>query len=1224
MRPLNISSSQAKNYYYEKDPVFGHNSKWHGDLSRRFHLEGQVQKKDFLNLISGNDLNGHKIIHDGKNKQGQPEHRAAIDIPFSAPKSVSICALHLGDDRLIEAHRKAVSAVINYIEKNYVYVRKTQNGITKPVKTSCGLFATFDHGTSRADDPQLHTHTLLLNISDIDHDRHFRATINDKIFKEQKLLNSVYQGELAKLTKELGYEIIVKEDGWWKISAVKQEWIDVFSKRDQMSKDKFNELRGQEKYKTYSDEKLKRVAVLESREEKTKDITKDDLEQLWEGQVKKQAILNSLGATHKKVQQTIYTPHDYIKLSYKNLTENESTFTKQNILESSLILSRGQYTVKNIDRAFYDLVQDEEILFLGTCTKSKTGFTQKHYTSRDIHNAEQKIVSEFDFGQNILNPLIETEKIEKFIDKEYGYFTNDQKNCVKLILSTQDRYTIIQGDAGTGKTSCISAIQSILTDQKSEYSLYGLGYTGKAAQELSDKGHIESQTISSFLNRPHPSDKQILIIDESSMVGTFQMLDLIHYATKYNAKLVFIGDGKQLQSITAGRLFKDLTEKNYVKPVLMEQAIRQKTDYMIKTVTSIKEYQTGKNEHGIEAAFEILEKHGNIIEEQDPHSLLQTATNQYTQKADFKNTLIVTPDNKTRKELNTHIRNELKQLTKIGAKEYTVQIKTPVSMQGVRKFFAKNYDIGNNAFISSTSKQMEINSIKRGQELSIIGRDTIQNTITIQAKNGYKTDLKLRDCGGNISVYQTEARLFSQGEKVVFLKNDNKLSVQNGLTGTINKIDSKGNIEINLTSEKSVKFNIRNYSYIDHGYAVTAHKSQGLDSQRVIYVTNTAHKQLNTTQSFYVAISRAQYDAKIITDNVSVLQEQIKRPQLKTSTLDFPIETAKTQDKPRKGIFEREMKTNHELPDNNIVGKSKLNSSIMNTSDWKAGKENSDFGAADRIVSQIWSDKKTKQLQQIIKYPEDTILVTQPSTSKTNVIPIQFAEKLSNELNIKYLIGDQYFDTVHTVQSKHIPRLQRPFHQRQYLSSNLDKFKKHIENKQIVVVEDVLTTGGSVATFSRHLNREGFNVKSVAALMGDRRLSVDRKTIDRLNQALSINGYQLAADQISNRLTRSEAGGIIMLINNARSQNAKQKLSKNLQRLFHKRHSQDMGRDQNASGYKGPDGSNYRYESISKRVPTRVVSKTESTKKDLGNNTFTNSRKFSPEKDITKNKGYQK
>lgn len=83
------------------------------------------------------------------------------------------------------------------------------------------------------------------------------------------------------------------------------------------------------------------------------------------------------------------------------------------------------------------------------------------------------------------------------------------------------------------------------------------------------------------------------------------------------------------------------------------------------------------------------------------------------------------------------------------------------------------------------------------------------------------------------------------------------------------------------------------------------------------------------------------------------------------------------------------MKINYELPENNIVGKSKLNRSIVNSPDWKAAKENNDFEAAERIVNQIWSDKKTKHLQQIIKYPEDTIFVTQPTTSRNNVIPIQ-------------------------------------------------------------------------------------------------------------------------------------------------------------------------------------------------------------------------------------------
>ncbi len=134
MRPLNISGSQAKDYYYQKDPLFskkgdGSNSKWHGEGSRSLGLTGKVREGIFLNIVSGNDPGGNQIVKDGVNG----EHRAAVDIPFSPPKSVSIMALHVGDKNLLAAHDKAVEKTIDYLEKNHIYFRKTRRGETSAI-----------------------------------------------------------------------------------------------------------------------------------------------------------------------------------------------------------------------------------------------------------------------------------------------------------------------------------------------------------------------------------------------------------------------------------------------------------------------------------------------------------------------------------------------------------------------------------------------------------------------------------------------------------------------------------------------------------------------------------------------------------------------------------------------------------------------------------------------------------------------------------------------------------------------------------------------------------------------------------------------------------------------------------------------------------------------------------------------------------------------------------
>jgi conjugative relaxase-like TrwC/TraI family protein len=192
MRPLNISASQAKDYYYQKDPCFNAptNSRWHGELAQEMGLASfTVQPGIFQNIIAGNNLKGKQVVKDGINTDGVSEHRAAVDIPLSAPKSVSILALHCGDRKLIKARETAVEKSIEYLEKNYIYARQTNNHRTCAFKTGKGLFATFNHSTSRANDPQLHTHTLIMNMTQTA--KGFRAVYNDEIFRDQQLINYV-------------------------------------------------------------------------------------------------------------------------------------------------------------------------------------------------------------------------------------------------------------------------------------------------------------------------------------------------------------------------------------------------------------------------------------------------------------------------------------------------------------------------------------------------------------------------------------------------------------------------------------------------------------------------------------------------------------------------------------------------------------------------------------------------------------------------------------------------------------------------------------------------------------------------------------------------------------------------------------------------------------------------------------------------------------------------
>lgn len=107
------------------------------------------------------------------------------------------------------------------------------------------------------------------------------------------------------------------------------------------------------------------------------------------------------------------------------------------------------------------------------------------------------------------------------------------------------------------------------------------------------------------------------------------------------------------------------------------------------------------------------------------------------------------------------------------------------------------------------------------------------------------------------------------------------------------------------------------------------------------------------------------------------------------------------------------------FPENNIVGKAKLDKKILGSPDWQAAKEQHDYDAARRIVERQWSSKKTEQLRRFFKDSSNVIFISQPTSSGNNILPVVFAKKPSVDFDTGYVIGDKFFSCLHEQQSKY-------------------------------------------------------------------------------------------------------------------------------------------------------------------------------------------------------------
>lgn len=860
-----VSASQAKEYYYDKDPIFapkgkGENSEWFGSLKESFPwFADHVNAENFEALLFGLDPANKErtLVEEGVNK----ERRAGIDFAFSAPKSVSIMALHCGDKRIVTAHQDAVRKALSFIQENFIYYRDKIDGELVQIKSDNMIAAQFTHGTSRANDPQLHTHAVVINMTKTP-DGRYKAISNEHIFRYQSLINNIYQNELAVNLRGLGYAIDNYENKF-EIKGVAEEAIEIFSKRSREIDAMVEKLR--KKFPDMTEAELNDMATLKSRGSKDAAISMKALKAKWEKEYPKENIKPVLNYLRELVEK------DMGAEAIAMIHETEATFNQYDFLNALIMQNKGE---KNL-QGFQNIAGESFSKALALIIGKKNG--QDIFASPEMIKCERDVIEAAISGKDSLKCLLDKHEFTSLLPDN---LTDGQRELITHTLTSRDKINIIQGDAGTGKTYAVKVLKDILAKDRPDSEIIGLGFTGKAARELAETAGIETSTIASFLlsDKSKQENKEIkeriIIVDEASMVSSRDMLELIKKSE--DSRIVFIGDGKQLQAIGAGKMFKELQRERIVRAVKMEEVLRQTTDIARAVVRCIKDYQEGANDTGIDTAISILENHERISEITSKSKneeitfmyLREKAVEEYLKNDDC---LLLTPSRLEKDTLNEIARTKyLNKETLAASKKIKVR----------DNVYRKSY-------LVSGYKEGDILLLKgKAGKIKNINIDKGLITISVfNKKSGQGEDLIIDPKKTNFAAYREKEKEFAPGDKIMFTRNDKRLNVQNGLTGIIRNIDDSGNVSVILKEDKEVIFNLKDYSYFDYGYAQTTHKAQGQTSKRAILVHNRTNK-INT-EGFYVAATRAMEEFKIITDNKAEFINAVKREQKQTSTREL-------------------------------------------------------------------------------------------------------------------------------------------------------------------------------------------------------------------------------------------------------------------------------------------------------------------------------------------------
>lgn len=874
-------TSPDQSYWSQGQTVQG---EWQGRLAEKYGLAGAVGADEFHRLSegqhpsTGEQLVQHRQSFEYLNADGKTiksvEHRAGWDATFSAPKSVSLTALVGGDSRVRAAHREAVTVALNELER---YTQARIGGNRPAESTGEFVVAKFEHDTARPVDgyaaPQLHTHAVIFNVTERG-DGTTRALQERGFFESQQFATAVYQSELTFRLRELGYEIEPGRSGAPEIRGYSQEYLDASSQRQNQILEhmKQNGLAGYEAaeisaHATRDKKQIQSPAeVLSAHRQLAAQFGNQPDHVVAEARQ-----LNQRKATEHAPEKTQQAAREAVTFARERSFEREAVTDERSLFRDALRRGMGETTYGQV-RASVEarLVSGELQLVSG----QKHG-TARQFTTAETIRAEKEVLRRMDEGRGRTEQIMPVQQAVAHTAK-YPHLNSSQRTAAEEILTSRDVVQGLQGSAGVGKTTALKTVREAA--EQRGYIVEGFAPTSRAAHQLRDAG-ISADTLQGFLaksKQPTP-DRHLYMVDESSLASTKQVSDFL-LKLDPGDRVLFIGDTRQHQGVEAGKPFEQLVNAG-MKTAKLDQIVRQKDPELLRAVEHL---SRGEVAEGIA----LLEQQGRVTEISDPQKRIASIARNYADRP--SNTIIVSPDNASRREINQAVRTELQARGIVETENHTMRVLAPRSdMTGADRAWAARYEVGD---VLHYQRGSTVLGIEQRSYARVVATDPKANLLTVEKPNGQQVTYDPSRLRG-ISAYREIEREFAVGDRLSFTAPNRELGVANRDLGTIQGIAENGEMAVRMDGgkDKMVTFDPEQMRHFDHGYAVTSHSSQGLTSERVLVNMDTnVHPELINDRFAYVSVSRASQDAQIFTNSASTLTTSLSHAVSKTSALEIP------------------------------------------------------------------------------------------------------------------------------------------------------------------------------------------------------------------------------------------------------------------------------------------------------------------------------------------------
>jgi conjugative relaxase-like TrwC/TraI family protein len=826
----------AQNDYY----AAGENrpGQWIGGGAERLGLKNAVTREQFHALCENQNPETGERLTQRQLKEGQ--RRVFYDFTCSAPKSVSVLAVTLADERLVTAHEEATRIAFREVE-TFAATRVRKQGGQKDRTTGNLAAAAFTHTSSRALDPQLHTHFTVFNATFDESERCWKALQAGGMYDAIRYGTAVYRNELAKRVQQIGYRIQLSKHGF-QIEGVSDEVLKRFSKRAQQRDAVVKEL--EQKLGRKLSNNAVAHAVHQSRTEKVKGISTAEVRerQLAQLSSEEQQSLQNLCSSVQPVRivRVLEPENQTLNHAVAHVFERKSVVPEHELLNVALSQRLGEVDLPALKAA---------VKYSAELVKTERGFS-----TRQILATELDLIQTVNVGCDSVAPLHPGYRPADWLGE-------DQRRAIYHVLRTSDRITGLRGLAGTGKTTALRELVAACKQARVE-PLFCAPMA--AATDVLRKEGFDAVTLQSLLlSKSTLSERKLVVLDEAGAVGMDDLKRLFDLAR--DARIVLSGDTGQHASVARGDAMRILERHSDFKSGQLTAIRRQRKAAYRKAVELAAQKRTVE-------AFAQMERMGAITELAGDELHDSAAKSYLKALEENKSALLVAPTWAEIEAVTEKVRTALKISGRLAGEEKELQVFDSLSWTEAQKRDARQYRPGMAIHFHRTAYGFD-----KDETVAVVAVEN--NSLTVQCPDGSEVLFQLGQGSALFDVGEKRELKMAAGDKLLLQSNWQKKFVN----GELVEVKAVQGDSVLLADGRVIPAEYRTFT---HGYAVTSHAAQGKTVDEVLLVASSRSLPAINQEQFYVSISRGRERCQIFTDDAEMLRSHVTHSSARLAAVE--------------------------------------------------------------------------------------------------------------------------------------------------------------------------------------------------------------------------------------------------------------------------------------------------------------------------------------------------